>query len=181
MVLYMLYTCEKQKTLGSIRKNFEKICVVLVDNGKIQLFWDNVFSKAARYDSMIRIRFDCPEWMCGGNMVKAVFFDVDGTLVSHTHHAVPESTRISLNKLHEGGIQRVIATGRHLDELSRMPVKGISFDAYMRNPTQSTAVSIKTLSLIQRKRPFPVQMYRKRQKLRASRRFLVCWRPCFFI
>lgn len=73
MVLYMLYTCEKQKTLGSIRKNFEKICFVLVDNGKIQLFWDNVFSKAARYDSMIRIRFDCPEWMCGGNMVKAVF------------------------------------------------------------------------------------------------------------
>lgn len=74
-------------------------------------------------------------------MVKAVFFDVDGTLVSHTHNAVPESTRISLNKLHEGGIQRVIATGRHLNELSRMPVKGISFDAYMRNPTQSTAVS----------------------------------------
>ena len=82
-------------------------------------------------------------------MVKAVFFDVDGTLVSHTHNAVPESTRISLNKLHEGGIQRVIATGRHLNELSRMPVKGISFDAYMRNPTQSTAVSIKTLSLIE--------------------------------
>ena len=51
----------------------EKICFVLVDNGKIQLFWDNVFSKAARYDSMIRIRFDCPEWMCGGNMVKAGF------------------------------------------------------------------------------------------------------------
>ena len=74
-------------------------------------------------------------------MVKAVFFDVDGTLVSHTHNAVPESTRISLNKLHEGGIQRVIATGRHLNELSRMPVKGISFDAYMRNPTQSTVVS----------------------------------------
>ena len=74
MVLYMLYTCEKQKTLGSIRKNFKKICVVLVDNGKIQLFWDNVFSKAARYDSMIRIRFDCPEWMCGGNMVKTMAF-----------------------------------------------------------------------------------------------------------
>ena len=56
---------------------------------------------------------------------------MDGTLVSHTHHAVPESTRISLNKLHEGGIQRVIATGRHLNELSQMPVKGISFDAYI--------------------------------------------------
>ena len=36
MVLYMLYTCEKQKTLGSIRKNFEKICFVLVVNGKIK-------------------------------------------------------------------------------------------------------------------------------------------------
>jgi len=74
LVLYMLYTCEKQKTLGSIRKNFEKICFVLVVNGKILLFWDNVFSKSAMYDSMIRIRFDCPEWMRGGNMVKAVFF-----------------------------------------------------------------------------------------------------------
>jgi formate-dependent nitrite reductase membrane component NrfD len=70
--LYVIYL-RKAKNSGVYTKNFEIICFVLVVNGKILLFWDNVFSKSAMYDSMIRIRFDCPEWMCGGNMVKAVF------------------------------------------------------------------------------------------------------------
>lgn len=30
-------------------------------------------------------------------MIKAVFFDVDGTLISHKNNVVPESTRIALN------------------------------------------------------------------------------------
>ena len=51
-------------------------------------------------------------------MVKVVFFDVDGTLISHSQNAVPESTRTALNQLSEKGIQRVIATGRHMLELS---------------------------------------------------------------
>lgn len=64
-------------------------------------------------------------------MIKAVFFDVDGTLISHTQNAVPESTRNALNQLSEKGIQRVIATGRHMLELSLLPVNNIRFDAYI--------------------------------------------------
>lgn len=64
-------------------------------------------------------------------MVKVVFFDVDGTLISHSQNAVPESTRTALNQLSEKGIQRVIATGRHMLELSLLPVSNIHFDAYI--------------------------------------------------
>ena len=64
-------------------------------------------------------------------MVKVIFFDVDGTLISHSQNAVPESTRTALNQLSEKGIQRVIATGRHMLELSLLPVSNIRFDAYI--------------------------------------------------
>jgi len=64
-------------------------------------------------------------------MIKAVFFDVDGTLVSHSRRNVPEDARLALKKLSETGIQRVLATGRHMIELSALPVHDISFDAYV--------------------------------------------------
>lgn len=64
-------------------------------------------------------------------MVQAVFFDVDGTLLSHTQHLVPASTRRALDQLRGKGIKRVIATGRHMLELSMLPVKDIDFDGYI--------------------------------------------------
>ncbi len=64
-------------------------------------------------------------------MVKVIFFDVDGTLISHVQKGVPESTKIALKKLSERGIKKVIATGRHMAELSLLPVNHISFDAYI--------------------------------------------------
>ena len=44
-------------------------------------------------------------------MIKAVFFDVDGTLVSHTRGEVSASTRKAVRQLKEKGIQCIIATG----------------------------------------------------------------------
>ena len=64
-------------------------------------------------------------------MIKAVFFDVDGTLVSHTRGEVSVSTRKAVRKLKEKGIQCIIATGRHMGELKKLPVKDIEFDAYI--------------------------------------------------
>lgn len=64
-------------------------------------------------------------------MVKAIFFDVDGTLVSHTLRAVPESTRKALELLSEKGILRVLATGRHMLELDQLPLRDITFDGYI--------------------------------------------------
>lgn len=63
--------------------------------------------------------------------VKAVFFDVDGTLISHTQKIVPDSTRLALRKLSELGIKRVISTGRNMEELSFLPGNDIAFDAYI--------------------------------------------------
>ena len=64
-------------------------------------------------------------------MTRAIFFDVDGTLISHTNNTVPESTRKALTMLADRGIKRIIATGRHMAELSELPVNNINFDAYI--------------------------------------------------
>ena len=45
-------------------------------------------------------------------MTKALFFDIDGTLVSFQTHEVPASTIEALTIAHEKGIQIFIATGR---------------------------------------------------------------------
>ena len=64
-------------------------------------------------------------------MIKTIFFDVDGTLVSHTQRALPASAKRSLERLKEKGIRREVATGRHRMELPELPVRGISFDGYI--------------------------------------------------
>ena len=45
-------------------------------------------------------------------MIKAIFFDIDGTLVSFRTHEIPESTKMALQQLKEKGIKLFIATGR---------------------------------------------------------------------
>ena len=64
-------------------------------------------------------------------MIRAAFFDVDGTLVSHAFHRVPPETRRSLEALREKGIRLYLSTGRHASELERLPVRDISFDGYV--------------------------------------------------
>ena len=44
-------------------------------------------------------------------MIKAVFFDIDGTLVSFKTHKLPDSTVRALDLLREKGIKVFIATG----------------------------------------------------------------------
>lgn len=62
-------------------------------------------------------------------MVKAVFFDIDGTLVSFKTHAVPESTREALKLLRQKGIKIFIATGRPFMAIDNLD--GLEFDAYI--------------------------------------------------
>ncbi len=64
-------------------------------------------------------------------MIKAAFFDVDGTLMSHKTHSIPESARQALKSLQEKGIRCVVATGRNLGELKKLPVGDIPFDGYI--------------------------------------------------
>ena len=46
-------------------------------------------------------------------MIQAIFFDVDGTLVSFRTHTIPASTLEALHTLRAKGIKLFLATGRH--------------------------------------------------------------------
>ena len=64
-------------------------------------------------------------------MIKAIFFDIDGTLLSHTTGRVPESTEFAIHQLRKKGIRLFVATGRHKLEIEELPVNKLSFDGYI--------------------------------------------------
>ena len=63
--------------------------------------------------------------------VKVVFFDIDGTLLSHSTGKVPQSTIDAIKKLQEKGIKIVVATGRDLVEMKKLSLDEIAFDGYL--------------------------------------------------
>ena len=63
--------------------------------------------------------------------IKVIFFDIDGTLLSHSTGTVPESTVRSLKKLQEKGIKVVVATGRDINEMKKLPITHLNFDGYL--------------------------------------------------
>ena len=65
-------------------------------------------------------------------MIKAVFFDIDGTLLSHQTNSVPPSARRALQQLREKGILTFIATGRHLPQLRKLrALDGLDFEGFV--------------------------------------------------
>lgn len=64
--------------------------------------------------------------------IKAIFFDIDGTLISFKTHSVPKSTLSALDKLRAKGIKLFIATGRLPQDLDFL-LKDLHhyFDAYI--------------------------------------------------
>ncbi|MDR1675870.1 MAG: Cof-type HAD-IIB family hydrolase [Tannerella sp.] len=63
------------------------------------------------------------------NRIKAVFFDIDGTLVSFKTHRVSPSTLAALDALRAGGVKIFVATGRMLPMIDVLD--GIPFDGYI--------------------------------------------------
>mgnify|MGYP003295039519 FL=1 len=61
--------------------------------------------------------------------IKAIFFDIDGTLVSFKSHTVPESTRRAIARLREQGVKVFIATGRLMKHVGI--VNDIEVDGYI--------------------------------------------------
>ena len=51
---------------------------------------------------------------------KAVFFDIDGTLVSHRTGSIPDSAKEAVLALHERGILLFLSTGRHFSEVRNL-------------------------------------------------------------
>jgi Cof subfamily protein (haloacid dehalogenase superfamily) len=64
------------------------------------------------------------------NPVKAIFFDIDGTLLSFKTHRVPESTVDALTHLRAAGIKVFVATGR-TSFMAADALGGILFDGYI--------------------------------------------------
>ena len=64
-------------------------------------------------------------------MIKAVFFDVDGTPLPFKTGKVPESTIKSIEKLRKNGIKVFVATGKSLALMLNTDVKRIPFDGYL--------------------------------------------------
>lgn len=101
-------------------------------------------------------------------MIKAAFFDIDGTLVSFTTHVVSASTLAAIRQLRQNGVKVFIATGRHplwIDNLKDMEVDGFvalngglcitpSGEVLYRKPM--AAEDIEAMLDYQRIHPFPV-------------------------
>lgn len=62
-------------------------------------------------------------------MIKAIFFDIDGTLVSYQTHGIPASAMEALHCLKKKGIKLFIATGRGKDGLDVL--QDFPFDGYI--------------------------------------------------
>ena len=62
-------------------------------------------------------------------MVEAIFFDIDGTLVSFKTHKIPSSTIDALHQLQAKGIKLFIATGRGKEGLEIL--NQFEFDGYI--------------------------------------------------
>ena len=60
---------------------------------------------------------------------KAIFFDIDGTLVSFKTHSIPASAKTAINRLREMGIKVFISTGRAFCDINNL--EDIEFDGYI--------------------------------------------------
>lgn len=61
--------------------------------------------------------------------IKAVFFDIDGTLLSFTTHEVPESTKEAIRQLQAQGIKVIVSTGRSINSIDH--IKFLDFDGFI--------------------------------------------------
>lgn len=64
-------------------------------------------------------------------MIKALFFDVDGTLVSFKTHKIPERTIQALQMAHDQGVKIFTATGRPRQLLNNIPEVEHLMDGYI--------------------------------------------------
>lgn len=62
-------------------------------------------------------------------MIKAIFFDIDGTLVSFNTHRIPQSTIDAVHAVRQQGIKVFVATGRPLPFINN--IAGLEYDGIM--------------------------------------------------
>ena len=62
-------------------------------------------------------------------MIQAIFFDIDGTLVSFKTLSIPLSTKAAINQLRQKGIKVIISTGRAYCDMVNL--EDLEFDGYI--------------------------------------------------
>ncbi|MDR1221375.1 MAG: Cof-type HAD-IIB family hydrolase [Tannerella sp.] len=62
-------------------------------------------------------------------MIKAVFLDIDGTMVSFKTHRVPENIKQALREAGSKGVKLFVATGRHRTDINNLD--DLEFDGYI--------------------------------------------------
>ncbi|MDR1116184.1 MAG: Cof-type HAD-IIB family hydrolase [Tannerella sp.] len=62
-------------------------------------------------------------------MIKAIFLDIDGTMVSFKTHRVPENTKAVLREARSKGVKIFVATGRHRSDINNLD--DLEFDGYI--------------------------------------------------
>lgn len=70
------------------------------------------------------------------NSIKAIFFDFDGTVYSHTTESVPESTIKAFKLLRDKGILTFLATGRSKPEMTWFDTSDLIFSGQILNNGQ---------------------------------------------
>ena len=64
-------------------------------------------------------------------MIKALFFDIDGTLVSFNTHQIPQSAIQAITRAKEKGIKIYISTGRPLSLINNIDSIKHLIDGYI--------------------------------------------------
>ena len=65
-------------------------------------------------------------------MIRAAFFDIDGTLISFRTHIVPPGTKAAQQAMRRAGVRLFICTGRAPSSLREvMPILDFDFDGYI--------------------------------------------------
>ena len=62
-------------------------------------------------------------------MIKAIFLDIDGTMVSFETHCVPDNTKKALCEARKRGVKVFVSTGRHCSDIINLG--DLEFDGYI--------------------------------------------------
>lgn len=80
-------------------------------------------------------------------MIKALFFDIDGTLVSFKTHAIPQSTIDALTRAKENGLAVFISTGRPYSLINNLGAISHLIDGYITTNGAYTFIGKQTISI----------------------------------
>lgn len=106
--------------------------------------------------------------------MKILFLDIDGTILSHTTNSIPSTALKAINEVRSQGILVFVCTGRHTEEIKKLPLDDLVVDGWITmngclNFVGNTIISgypiekedIQILYDSVKENPFPLQLLEK--------------------